>query len=240
VTFGDSLTLFGLALAVLLYQGQRARERGRDLDAAVGLLKAVRAGMTPWGDLYFGDGYDECRIEKHATRDYQAVMDKGYSQVFHVPTEPLAALIASPAAGGLVNTNTVTAANVALWQIGVFNQFVRQQTDFNARHLAEFKDEDLPTARRENLATAAYLISKMLHGSGIGDAKWYANLMGELEANVTELQDHRARRWWTRPALLLAIVFVAAALVPVTWTGIDLARHDDSKRLPPATTTSSS
>jgi hypothetical protein len=238
VTFGDALTLLGLAIAVLLFQAQREQERRRALDAAFDLLSAVRDGILPWGELYFRGGYDEETARQRAQRDFDYVMTCGYGQVFHVPTEPLAALIASPAAGGLIGKATVEAANVALWQLGVFNQLVRQQTDFNASHLAEIRDGTLPQTRRQAIADAAYSLSGMLHAQGIGDASWYAALMRELEANMRELADRRAEGWWRRPALALATLFVVGAIVAATWTGIDRGQTSKPNRLPvPATTT---
>jgi hypothetical protein len=89
-------------------------------------------------------------------------------------------------------------ASVALWQLGIFNQLVRQQTDYNALHLAEIRDDELPLARREALSKAAYSISRMLHKNGVGDAAWYWALIDQLTTNRRELQKRtrpRLRRW---------------------------------------------
>jgi hypothetical protein len=83
--------------------------------------------------LYFGRGYTQDRVDEHAQEAYRTVMKKSYSEEFQVLTEGLAALVASPAAGGFVRAETVAAANVALWQVGVFNQLVQQQTETGNR-----------------------------------------------------------------------------------------------------------
>lgn len=237
MTFGDALALLGLALAVLLYEAQRIVERRREIGAAIQLLDAVSKGIQPWGDLYFGGGgYDEDGAKEHARTDYQQVMEKHYNLVFRVPAEPLVALIGSPAAGGLIGETTIQLANATLWQIGVFNQLVQQQTDFLANHLAEISDETLPRARREALANAAGSISSMLHRNGIGDAVWYVAFMEQLRANRMELA-RRARRWWTRPSLALAVVFVIGALIAATWTGLDDRGGTPRDQLPKPTTT---
>jgi hypothetical protein len=195
VSLADILTLVGLLVAVVLYGAQQVSGQLRDRDAAIALLVAVHDGIKPWGDLYFGDPYDEAAAVKRASQDYSQIASGNYAQVFYVPTEPLAALIASPAAGGLIGRDTVEAASVALWRIDVFNQLVRQQTDFNTNHLAEIRDDDLPAERREVLGRAAFSISTMLHRNGIGDALWYSEMMSALEANRADLE-HRRGRWW--------------------------------------------
>lgn len=204
MTLGDVLILLSLALTWLVYWLGRAASTGRDLGTALALLRAVQSGM-PWGALYFGSGYDAKAVDDRARQEYETVLHGSYGQVFHVPTEPLAALVANPAAGGLVRRATVEAASVALWQLGVFNQLVRQQTDFNARHLAELYDDGLPPQRRETLAKAASAHSRMLHANGIGDAHWYQTLMRELATNIDLLNAQLGRPWWTRPFATLAI-----------------------------------
>jgi hypothetical protein len=236
VSLGDALVLLGIAVAVLLYALERAASQRRDLDAALSLLLAVRDGM-PWGDLYFGDGYDDAQAIRRAEQDYDLVREGAYGEIFEVPAAPLEALVTNPATGDYIERSTVHAVNVALWQIGVFNQFVRQKTDFNTRHLVEILDEELPEPQRLALARAARSQSQMLHSHGVGINPWYANLKRELSANIEVLKHRRSRRWWTRWSIALAVVFVAAALIAVTWTSIDRATGSTPKPLPSPTTT---
>lgn len=182
----------GFALTWYLYKRERSNEKRRDLDAAVSVLRAVRDGIRPWGELYFSKGYDDESARERAQKDHDWIMrDKSYGEVFHVPSDPLVALLSHPAAGGLIERETVEAASVALWQIGIFNQLVRQKSDFNARHLAEMRDSDLPPERRRALADAAFSQSAMLHAKGVGDGAWYANLMHRLEDNIEGLLESR-------------------------------------------------
>jgi hypothetical protein len=241
MSLGDALTLLGIALAVLLWELQRLVDERWEIDAAGALIVAVRQGLAPWGDLYFGAGYDAAAAEARGAEDFRLVMDRNYAQVFHVPTEPLEALIANPAAGGRITEATVTVANVALWQLGVFNQLVGQQTDFNAQHIAEMRDPTLPPPRREALATAASSISTMLHRHGISDALWYSALLRQLETNRLDLVRWRRRSWWSRPTLVAAALFSVVAVVASLWTGVDRVTNGDlpaPRQLPaPASTT---
>jgi hypothetical protein len=105
-----------------------------------------------------------------------------------------------PAVGGLgkrlrrpiarepnVPRGTIDAASRALWQIGIFNQLVRQKSDFNGRHLAEIRDNGLPSKRRRALADAAFSQSAMLHRNGVGNATWWADLKRQLQTNIEAL-----------------------------------------------------
>jgi hypothetical protein len=167
----------GFVLTWLLYRRERASEKRRDVDAALSVLRAVRDGTRPWGDLYFCTGYDGATTKTRAQEDYDTIMnDMSYGEVFRVPADPLVTLLSHPAAGGLIRKETVEAASVALWQIGIFNQLVRQKSDFNGRHLAEIRGSQLAPERRKALADAAFSQSAMLHRSGVGDAAWWASL----------------------------------------------------------------
>lgn len=182
----------GFALTWYLYKRERNNEKRRDIDAALSVLQAVHDGIKPWGDLYFSKGYDDESARKRAQEDYDWIInDKSYGEVFHVPADPLMALLSHPAAGGLIGRETVEAASVALWQIGIFNQLVRQKSDFNGRHLAEIRSGDLSPERRTSLADAAFSQSTMLHAKGVNDGAWYANLMRRLDTNIEALVERR-------------------------------------------------
>jgi hypothetical protein len=206
VTFGDGLVLIGLLLTGLIYWRQTVASRRRDVVSTLDTLEAVRNGMLPWGDLYFANGYDRSSARARAQVDSDLVMSGKHGQVFLVPTQPLVALIEHP---GLVGRVTIEVSNVALWRMGVFNQLVHQQADFNTQHLAEIHDEVLPRARRGALAKAALSASYMVHWHGIGGGEgrveggfegpdWYLNLKAELDKDITDLRRVSGRRWWIK------------------------------------------
>jgi hypothetical protein len=188
VLLGDVLIFAGLVATGIIYYLERQAARKRDIASVLTMLKAVRDGLLQWGEVYFQNGYDEKSAVARAQQDFDLIIGKAYGQVFLVPVEPLTALIERPGEGDLVRKETIEAANVALWRIGVFNQFVHQQTDFNTRHLSEIADPSLPQTRRVVLAGSARWISTMLHMQGIGRASWYQKLKAELETNIEELQ----------------------------------------------------
>jgi hypothetical protein len=188
VLMGDILIIAGLVLSYRIYHRERADLIERDTESVLAMLEAMRDGIRAWADPYFTTGYDEQGASERAQGDYKAVMDRSYGQLFRVPTEPLVALIERSVGGSLLRKETVEAANIALWRMGVFNQLVQQQTDFNARHLSEIYDPALPEAQRRALADGARAISTMLHASVIGDATWYKRLKAELETNIQALR----------------------------------------------------
>jgi hypothetical protein len=209
VTLGDALTLVGLAVAVFFYALQRASDRRRDVESALGLLRAVRHGMGEtvgnekgWAAVFYGSTWTGDALDERAQEDYDAVMKGGYNQVFEtrVPSAPLEALIVAPGAGGLIAPETIQAANHALYQVGVFNQLVRQQTEFWRQHLAEIADRNLEDSRREAIARAAKAQSRMLHASGIGAAGspggWFSALTTAVDVNISTLEAQVASRWW--------------------------------------------
>ena len=133
-----------------------------------------------------------------AQQDDDSVMGGSHCQNFRVPTEPIASLIQQSGEGWLISGETIAAANIALWKIGIFNQLVQQQTDFNAFHLAEFSHVNLDLTRRNALAQAAWRLSVTIHQYGIGDASWYRRLMTALDHNVEALEKRKLRKWWSR------------------------------------------
>lgn len=231
VTFGDALALVGIALAIALYALQVAHSRRRDLEAARAVLHGVEHGMVRgWGEWFFSTVYTDEGAKQRAFQEAENVQRRGYGQVFLVPTESLASLVNSPAAGDLIDTAAVEAASLALYWVGVFNQLVQQQTDFNARHLAEIRDETLSAERRDALASAAFSISHMIHGSGVASANaedgWYRNLCDRVEANIRELDERARRPWWWQRWVALALTLLAASLAMAVWTFFD---EDDAQ-----------
>jgi hypothetical protein len=95
--------------------------------------------------------------------------------------------VSGGAASTWINRETIAAAGVALWQMRLFNELVRQHTDLGCQHFAEIFDPALPAERRKTIAIAAYRQSHDLH-SGIGNvAGWYPTLTQALEANIAEI-----------------------------------------------------
>lgn len=202
---GDALVAIGLSLTYVIYRRQLFDSEMQDLNSTVAALNAVRTGIaSTWGETYFGGGgYDDAAAGERANFAHKAIMDGSYAQIFRVPIEPLVSLIRQPGEGRLVSGATIEAANVALWKIGVFNQLVQQQADFNALHLACVPTEGLKDEGRQQLAQAALKISFMIHASGIGDSRWYRQLIDALDGNVRELEERKKRKshWWSRASL---------------------------------------
>jgi len=200
-------------------------------------------GVKGWAAVFFESDWTGEELTKRAQADYDAVMKGSYNQVFEadVPSAPLHALIVAPGSGRLITRETIIAANHALYQIGVFNQLVRQQTAFWRSHLHEIADPDLPKKRREVIASAARAQSKMLHENGIGAAGvaggWFTNLIHSLDENIAFLTAE-SRRWWQRPAIYFASFLVAATVGLAIWRGIERATDDSHPPAIPATTTS--
>ena len=91
----------------------------------------------------------------------------GFDLVFVVPTEPLEHLARAAPQTGFISVETVSAANVALWRLQVFNQLVGQQTLFNALNAAEITNRSLDPERKAALAEAARGMSFTVHRHGI-------------------------------------------------------------------------
>jgi hypothetical protein len=126
--------------------------------------------------------------------------------------------------------------NHALYQIGVFNQLVRQQTDFIAQHLHEIADGSLSTYRRRVLASAARSQSRMLHGVGIGNAGgaggWFRYLTDEIDENIKWLNAKVQPPWWMQLMVGIALCVVTITAALAIWQGID----DDSDHALPTPT----
>ena len=235
---GLFLAASAIALAWLLYRLERLHARHRDLDAALAVLGGVKRGMVNgigddvgWAENYFATIYTpggaelEQRIEDASGSIKQL---RWAMQVFPVPLAPLELLVSSPASAGLVSDETVFTSNFGLWRVGIFNEFVRLQADFNARYITDIRDEDLDVARREAIARGAAWIAEQIHLYGIGRANleggWYARLKRALEKDIARLTDDRktgffdyaeSRRWFLVGDVGM-IALVAAFAVTVT------------------------
>jgi hypothetical protein len=202
-----ALGVLALALAWAIYRLERLASRRRDIDAARSTLIALKQGMLGdpaelgWGDLYFAHGYDDDGAKRRAASDAEAILNGTFNQVFVVPAEPLLVVAASPAAGDLISDETIRAASFGVWKIGVFNQLVRAQTDWNVQHGVEVLDPATSDGRRDSLARAAVGVSHMLHLQGIGEANaqggWYRRLKRAVDDDLLRLAVER-RLLWTR------------------------------------------
>jgi hypothetical protein len=194
----------------IIFRLDRRAQSKATVAHARALLNAVRegivegaAGQSGWGETYFSKVYDAREAALRATEDRRAIEGKSINQVFAVPTEPLAALATATGPGAeLISQRTLIAANVALWRVRVFNQFVEMQSSFHVRHLTEIVDPNTGSDRRRALGVAADVVSTFMHGSGIGGANlpggWYHELKEAVAENVANLDD-RARRTWPGP-----------------------------------------
>jgi hypothetical protein len=188
---GDWIAIVAIVISWALYGlGQRAA-RKHDLEAARALLNGVLAGMAKWGDTYFGKPYTEERIAERAQGDYTAVMETRWIHLFEIPTEPVAALLSGAAASAWIDEKTIENAGLALWQMRLFNELVRQHTDLGRQHLSEITDSTLSIECRQVIATAARQQSGILHAA-IGTAAWYHALKGAISDNITHIDDQLA------------------------------------------------
>ena len=225
---GAALALLGLAFGWALYRLERTASRRRDIDAARSSLHALQRGVfssddeSGWGDLYFVHGYDDAGALERAAQDAEAILGNGFNQVFVVPAEPLLVIAASPSAGDLISDETIRCANFGLWKIGVFNQLVQAQTEWNVRHLVEINDRETPALRRNALAQAAVSLSHLLHLQGIGqpniEGGWYYRLKSAVQRDLDRLTRERSqvwtrREWWHVLGDALALMVVVGVIV---------------------------
>jgi hypothetical protein len=208
---GLVLAAAAIALAWLIYRLERLHARHRELDAALAVVSGVKRGMVDgigddagWAELYFAIIYTDAPNDQEADRQnrnaYEAVQNRWTMQVFPVPLAPLELLVASP---GLVSDDTVFLASWALWKMQTFNQWVRMQADFNARHAVEIRNPHLDRDRREQIAGAAAWISDQIHVYGIDRANaeggWYARLKVALDADIARLSTDRKKGLFDYP-----------------------------------------
>jgi hypothetical protein len=236
----DVFTAAAVLLAWVVFRYDRHGKQADARDAAHGALSAVHYGMVEgpktsdsgWGQLYFLNEYDAAGAQERAEQTLDAVLGRGIDEVFVVPTEPLARLATTSPRHGLIDTSTVAIANFALWRVHVFNQFVRQLTDFNTQHIAEITSDTTDQERRAELAEAARRLSVLLHGQGIGlswsrGEGWYGALVQALDRNMSTLEATReasgAQRllqlieWPYTVVDLLVLAGVAAVVVTVAY-----------------------
>jgi len=191
---GDIVVFVALALTATIWVAQHSGTIRREINSTLELLRAVQDGVREWGDKYFDADYSGDNGTQRAHGDYELIMQgRDPASNFRVPTESFVVLVQQPETGLLIERRTIQAANVALERIGSFNQYVQQQTDFLALHMAEIKDPSLPLEKREPIAWAAERISQMIHSDGIRNGAWYKEFFDALEENIGNLEE-RLRR----------------------------------------------
>jgi hypothetical protein len=147
-------------------------------------------------------------------------------QVFIIPGEPIAALLADTSAtsSGLISADTMINATFALWQINKINELVRKQAVFNATHAPDFIDSGLTQSRRNAVKTASVLISAELHHDGIGNAgdTWYRRLEQSVDGDLEALQ-RRGRLWNIAQRNPIELIGDALAIAAMTTVAIAYA-----------------
>ena len=246
-----SLIAVAFVVAWLTFRLERASARRREIAAAQAVLVAVRRGLVlgmpglgeeyqGWGRLYFAKTVSGATaLEAGSTA--RELVERGSSyQAYRVPVAPLERLAAAHGAGTLVSEETVLAANLALWRVGVFNHLVEKQTSFNVAHAAEIADGRTPSERRRAISLAAGGITTALHLDGIGRAAdeggWYRRLTDAVAADIRRLGQMRSAPWWRayRGAwhLLagdLVAVAACAGLIALGATRLHDATTDDDR-----------
>ena len=204
----EIITAVAFVFAWVVFRYERYAAWQAEVKAAHGILRALHHGMvqglTPnqavgWGQIYFSTVYTPEVALRRAVETGRAIERRRVDQVFLVPTEPLERLATVPPRWELIRPETVAVANFALWRVKAFNQLVQQLTDFNTAHLHEIRDSNTAPERRRVLASAASLVSLMLHRDGIGDAwapgGWYRALIERVSVNIGDLMELEGWSW---------------------------------------------
>lgn len=201
---GDVLVILAAGVAWLIYKRQR-RDTATDRHAAdlahvreqraatLAHLQGVKAGLVAWTNEYFTTSYEGQAAADRSEVDFNAIMQGYYFQNFRVSTEPVASLIRPLGDAWPLEHETLVAASVALQRMGVFNQLVQQQTDFNLRHAAELQG-DVDEERKKAIGLAGRRISEHIHGAAIGDASWYEEFIAAIDKNIDALEPPKVSR----------------------------------------------
>jgi hypothetical protein len=230
----EIITAAAFLLAWFGFRYERQRRWRGEVDAAYGLLRAVHHGMVQglaqdepvgWGQLYFSTVYTQGVARKRARETYEKVASRTLDYVLVVPTEPLAMLATTPPRPGLIESSTVSIANIALWRVNAFNQLVRSLDAFLTANAAEICSTDTSADRRHDLANAASALSLFVHIDGIGAANatftggsvgWYRGFVDAVSKNLGDLnflREHGSWRWLREWPYVVVDVLAVAGLV---------------------------
>ena len=167
------------------------------------------------GRAYFARDWSEEEAALRGREDSERIMERQFSQVLVVPTQPLHAVIGSNFAGDLISEDTIFLANLGLWHLEVFNQFVTQQSQLLVAHFPDIMDDHLDDQRRYALAEAIGAQSCLLHRRGVGEPAgpngWYRRLRAAVDADVERLSEERSARLYPTGEARLAFGDVLAA-----------------------------
>lgn len=206
-----SLIALAFVVAWSTFRIERAAAWRSELAHAQAVLAAVRRGLVlgmpslgeeyqGWGRLYFArSATGATALDAGAAA--RRLVERGTSyQAYRVPVAPLERLATARGAGTLVSEETVLAANLALWRLGIFNHLVEKQTAFNVAHAVEIANDATASDRRRAISVAAAGIATALHLDGIGraadDGGWYRRLTEAMAADIRRLGRLRASPWW--------------------------------------------
>jgi hypothetical protein len=180
-----------------------------------------------WGEYYFTNVYDEEAAKDRARQSRDKAKLRTLDYVLVVPTEPLARLATAVPRPGLIESQTVAVASVALWRVQAFNQLARSLGDVLTMNAVEITSAETDDDRRADLANAVASLSLFVHLDGVGQAGaehpdgtvgWYRALVTVVAFNIRNLEalQHSARWRWLREWPYVGIdTVVAAGLIAV-------------------------
>jgi hypothetical protein len=230
----EIITAAAFLLAWFGFRYERQRRWRGEIDSAYGVLRAVHHGMVQglmqdepvgWGQLYFSTIYTPDVAKKRAQETYEKVASRMLDYVLVVPIEPLAMLATTRPQPGLIESSTVSIANIALWRVNAFNQLVRSLDAFLTANAAEICSADTSEDRRHELANAASALSLFVHIDGIGAANatftdgsagWYRSFVNAVSKNLGDLyvlREHGQWRWLREWPYVVVDVIAVAGLV---------------------------
>jgi hypothetical protein len=184
VALGDVLVLAGAFIAFHVYQLQQDTLKRQRQQSSLDHLESVKAALIDWYSNFFNANYRGEAAVVRAEQDRKAIQARSYGQVYMVPTDPVASLIQPSGDLWPFSLQTLRAANIALSHMTVFNQFVRQQSEFNVLHAVEIRRVE--GRHLDDISEAGLRISTDLHQS-IDSGDWNRELKAAVTLNIAEL-----------------------------------------------------
>jgi hypothetical protein len=143
----DVLVATGFLVAGGIYGATQHSGTQQQRRSTLNHLNGVKASMKAWGDSYFDTAYEGAGLDERVKMDRDLVLGGKHMQNFMVPIQPVESLVEPPGDSWPLEPRTVEAAGAALQRMTAFNQLVQQQTDFHARHAADYKNPEVPKKR---------------------------------------------------------------------------------------------